>query len=126
MLCHALVQQMHEAVIVVDRAGIVRLWNPGAEALFGYPASHMLNGTLEPIIPERFRQAHNRGFERAIHSGDTRYHGQVMTTRAVHRDGSRLYVDLSFVLLRNGQGEVFGVCAVGRPGQKPQPAAEPA
>lgn len=113
-LHRAVVEQIHEAVIVVDRAGVVRIWNSGAESLFGHAAAEMLGGGLEAIVPERLWQAHDAGFQRAIDSGRTKYAGRVMTTRAVHKDGSRRYVDLSFTLLRDPAGAVIGVAAVGR------------
>jgi PAS domain-containing protein len=39
-----------------------------------------------------------------------------MTTRAVHKDGRRLYVDFSFSMLRDNGGAVVGALAAGRDG----------
>jgi PAS domain S-box-containing protein len=113
-LCERVVAQMHEAVIVVDCEEIVRLWNPGAENLFGYAADEMIGSNLDPIVPDRLRQAHTGGFRRAVATGHTKYDGKVMTTRSTHKDGSKIYVDLSFTLLRDDSGKVMGVCAVAR------------
>ena len=38
----------------------------------------------------------------------------MLTTRSVHKDGSKLYVELSFALLRDGSGAIVGSLAVGR------------
>jgi PAS domain S-box-containing protein len=38
----------------------------------------------------------------------------VLTTRSVHKDGRRLYVDLSFALLKNADGTMGGALAVAR------------
>lgn len=108
------VAQMHEAVIVVDREEIVRLWNAGAENLFGYAADEILGKNLDLIVPERLRQAHSSGFRKAVATGNTKYGGKVMTTRSVHKSGKKIYVDLSFSLLRDDGGKVMGVCAVAR------------
>ena len=110
----AVVEQINEAVIVVDREGIVRVWNAGAEAVFGHAAAEMLGGGLEAIVPERLWQAHDSGFRRAVESGQAKHAGRVMTTRAVHKSGARRYVDISFSMLRDADGAVFGVAAVGR------------
>lgn len=106
--------QMHEAIIVVDREEIVRLWNAGAENLFGYAANEILGKNLDLIVPERLRQAHSSGFRKAVATGNTKYGGKVMTTRSVHKSGEKIYVDLSFTLLRDDSGKVMGVCAVAR------------
>jgi PAS domain S-box-containing protein len=110
----AVVEQAPDAIIVTDRDGAIRVWNRGAETIFGYAAAEVLGANLDLIIPERLRAAHWAGFEKAIQTGETKYSGRVLTTRSVHKDGSRLYVDLSFGLVRDAGGTVTGVFAIGR------------
>jgi PAS domain S-box-containing protein len=113
-LFQAIVEQAPDAIIFADRAGAIRVWNRGAEAVFGYGAAEVLGNSLDVIIPERLRRAHWEGFRRAIDSGQTKYGDRVLTTRSVHKDGSKLYVDLSFGLIRNEVGAIAGALAVGR------------
>ena len=113
-VCQAIVEQAPEAVIFADRDGAIRLWNGGAETLFGYAASEVLGSSLDIIIPERLRAAHWEGFRRAVESGETKYSNRVLTTRSVHKNGARLYVDLSFGLVRDRSGAVAGAFAIGR------------
>jgi PAS domain S-box-containing protein len=110
----ALVEQMPVSIIVADREGSIRVWNRASEALFGHSASEALGRSLDIIIPEHLRAAHWAGFERSLASGTTKYVGQVMTTRAVHKDGRKLYVDFSFGMLKDAAGEVVGAIATGR------------
>ena len=109
-----LVEQAPDAMIYADGAGMIRIWNRAAETLFGYPATEVLGQSLDIIIPERFRSAHWSGFRRAMESGHTKYAGRVLTTRSVHKSGSKLYVDLSFGMVKNSAGSVVGALAVGR------------
>ncbi len=111
-----LFEQAPDALIFADVEGTIRLWNANAEALFGYARSEAIGQSLDLIIPERFRAAHWRGFERAITAKETRYHGRVLTTRAAHKDGRKLYVELGFALPRNAAGELIGVLASARDG----------
>lgn len=113
-LCDAILMQAADAIIFADRDGVIRLWNLGAEALFGFPAVEVIGSSLDVIIPERFRQAHWEGFRRAVTSGRTRHGNSVRTTAAVHKSGRKLYVDLSFGLVRDDSGSVIGSVAVGR------------
>nr|MBF0684815.1 PAS domain S-box protein [Pseudomonas sp.] len=113
-VCDRVIAHMQEAVIVVDRNEIVRLWNPGAEKLFGYAAHEALGRNLDLIVPERLRQAHSSGFRKAVDTGHTKYDGKVMTTRSTHKNGNKIYVDLSFALLRDDTGAIMGVSAVAR------------
>ena len=113
-LHRAIVEQSQDAIIFADREGIIRLWNRGAEIIFGYAASEAVGHSLDLIVPDRFRQAHNEGFRRAVASGMVRHDGRVLTTRSQHKYGSRLYVDLSFGLVKDESGAVTGAFAIGR------------
>ena len=110
----AIIEQAQDAVIFADREGVIRLWNRGAEVIFGYGASEAVGRSLDMIVPERFRAAHNEGYRRAMESGILRCDGRVLTTRSQHKYGSRLYVDLSFGVVRDEAGHVTGAFAIGR------------
>ena len=109
-----IVEQASEAVIFADRDGIVRLWNRGAETIFGVSAAEAIGRDLDMIIPERFRAAHNAGYRRAMESGQVRLGGRVLTTRSQHKNGDKLYVDLSFGLVKDDAGVPVGAFAIGR------------
>ena len=115
-LAEAILAQTPEAIVFADRDGLIRLWNHGAEVLFGFPAAEVIGTSLDVIIPERFREAHWAGYRRAIAAGQVRHGDRVRTTRAIHRFGHKLYVDLSFALVRDASGAVIGSVAVGRDG----------
>jgi PAS domain S-box-containing protein len=114
VLCHRIVAATSDAVIFADRDGLVRLWNRGAELVFGYSAPEVLGQSLDIIIPERLRRAHWEAFDRSLQTGQTKYTDRVLTTRSVHKSGARIYVDLSFGLVRDADGSVLGAFAIGR------------
>src|SRR6185436_106358 len=95
-LLQAVVEQAPDVMIYADREGAIRIWNRAAERMFGYAAAEVLGSNLDVIIPERFRAAHWAGFDKALETGATKYEGRALTTRSVHKDGSKLYVDLTF------------------------------
>ena len=110
----AIVAQAPVSIIVADREGRIVAWNRASEALFGHSAAEMMGQSLDVIIPEHLRAAHWSGFDKSLASGTTKYAGRVMTTRAVHKDGGKVYVDFSFELLKAADGSVIGAIAVGR------------
>ena len=105
---------MMEAVIHADRQGLIALWNPAAETMFGFSAAEAIGQSLDIIIPERLREAHWRGFHAAIASGKTRLNGRPTVTRALHKSGATLYVEMSFAMVCATSGEVIGSVAVAR------------
>ena len=90
---------MMEAVIHADRQGLIALWNPAAETMFGFSTAEAIGQSLDIIIPERLREAHWRGFNAAIASGRTRLNGRPTVTRALHKSGATLYVEMSFAMV---------------------------
>jgi PAS domain S-box-containing protein len=113
-LHQAIVEQSRDAIIFADREGVIRLWNRGAEIIFGYGAHEALGQRLSLIVPEKFRRAHDEGFRQAMEKGQLKHDGSVLTTRSQHKYGSQLYVDLSFGLLKDESGHVTGAFAMGR------------
>ncbi len=113
-LYQGVVEQLPDAVIVSDRHGVIRVWNRAAEALFGFAAAEAIGQSLDIIIPERFRAAHWNGFNQAAANGRTKLGSQVRTTRSMHKQGNKLYVDLSFGLVTDAAGSVVGAMAVAR------------
>ena len=77
-------------------------------------ADEAIGQSLDLIIPERLRSGHWRGFDAAMASGATRLHGHPTITRADHKSGARLYVEMSFALVRDGAGTVIGSVALAR------------
>ncbi len=113
-LTKAIVDQAPDAIIFVDPDGIIRIWNDGAERIFGHDAADVVGGTLDVIIPERLVRAHNDGFGHAMTTGQMKYVNKVLTTRSMHKDGSKLYVDLSFGMVHDPDGHILGALAIAR------------
>ncbi|MDP9424335.1 MAG: PAS domain S-box protein, partial [Pseudomonadota bacterium] len=54
-----------DAVVVMDRDGIVRAWNAHAHHIFGWSAAEAIGQNLgDLIVPPSLREAHHRGLDR--------------------------------------------------------------
>lgn len=102
-----------DAVIFADREGIIRSWNARAEAVLGYTAAEAIGRSLDLIIPEHLRAAHWAGYHAAITAGRTRHGGEAMVTRAMHKDGSKVYLEVAFGIVSGTQG-ALGALATAR------------
>ena len=105
---------MQEAVVYSDLQGIIRLWNTGAEHVFGFAAQEAIGQSVDIIIPEKLRKAHWAGFNKAVQHGDILSVPGARMTRALKKNGDALYVEMSFAMVRNGAGEMTGSLAVAR------------
>ena len=113
-LAELILEQTADAVIYSNRQGVIERWNKAATVLFGYEWMEANGQSLDLIIPESLRAAHWRGFEAAVTQGATRLHGRPTLTRAEHKSGTHLYVEMSFSLVTDELGNVLGSVAMAR------------
>ncbi|ANB75260.1 PAS domain S-box protein [Paraburkholderia phytofirmans] len=113
-LAELVIEQISDAVIFADCSETIARWNRAAETLFGYSANEAVGRKLDLIIPEHLRAAHSTGFGTAIANGTTRLHGRPTLTRATHKSGRKLYVEMTFALVKALDGTALGSAAVAR------------
>jgi PAS domain S-box-containing protein len=102
-----------DAIIVSDSDGIIRFWNPGAVRIFGFSSEEAVGQSLDIIIPENLRARHNAGFAETMRTGITRYgSGDILAVPALTKDGRRISVEFTIVLLRGDDGKVSGIAAI--------------
>jgi PAS domain S-box-containing protein len=108
-----LITDSPDAVVFADTEGRIGVWNAAAERIFGFSADEAMGQTLDIIVPERFREAHWKGFDRALGEKATKYAGQTLPTRAQRKDGTQIYVELGFAIVLV-DGEAVGALATAR------------
>lgn len=113
-LSENIIRCVDDALIFIDTAGVIRMWNPAAQALFGFTAAQALGQNVHLIIPMHLRDGHDRGFARAMQTGRCSHPGEVRTTRGLHQDGRKLYVAMSFSVVKDERGQVLGSAAMAR------------
>ncbi len=111
-LCQSIVEQVQFAVIFSDRDGVIRFWNAGAEAMFGYKAEETVGQSLDLIVPERQRARHWEGYHRVMTTGVTKYGREMLAVPALRKDGTRISIEFTIVLLHAPTGEMLGAAAI--------------
>ncbi len=109
-----ILEDVADALIYSDRSGTIVRWNRASRALFGFSAEEALGQNLDLIIPEHLRAAHWKGFEAAMASGSMRLAGRPTLTRALPKDGRKLYIEMTCALVRDAGGTVLGSVAMAR------------
>ena len=104
---HALIDASPLAIIAVGVDGLVQMWNPAAERIFGWRADEAVGRPL-PIV-----SADQRDEDHAHMAGAP--FGVALTgveTRRLRKDGALIDVSLSFSALRDATGAVTGVMTI--------------
>ena len=109
-----LLDQGPDAVIFAGTDGLIAYWNAAAERIFGHTSAAAMGQSLDIIIPEQYREAHWTAYDRALADGDTKYRGQSLATRSVRADGEKIYVELSFGIIKDAAGASIGAIATAR------------
>lgn len=111
-LSRRIVDEAQDAIIVADREGVIRLWNAGAQEMFGYGASEAVGQSLDLIIPDKLRGRHWDGYHRVMATGETKYGRELLSVPGQHKDGSRISLEFSIAMLRDEGGQVTGIAAI--------------
>lgn len=84
-------------LVVADaRSGRIVLWNPAAEAMFGYSAAEAAGRLIEALVPEGLLQRHRAGLSRFSATG----HGAIIDSHvlvelpALRKTGEKITVEL--------------------------------
>lgn len=85
-----------DAVVQMNAEGMITGWTKRAELIFGWSGEEVIGRVLhEVIVPQQYRDAHERGLRRFLQSGE----GHVLNTRieisGLHRDGYEFPIELS-------------------------------
>ncbi len=107
-LCQQIINGVGDASIFSDRDGIIRLWSPGAETVFGYTADQAIGQSLDIIVPEPLRQRHWDGYQQTMRTGVTRYARDLLAVPAIRSDGQRISIEFTIALVRDSEGTLIG------------------
>ncbi|QKQ27227.1 EAL domain-containing protein [Candidatus Reidiella endopervernicosa] len=92
----AIVSSSLDAIITADANGIITGWNEQASTIFGWSEQDTLGEVLSNlIVPERLREAHNHGLQRAAASSQVHELNRRVEVVGLNRDGQEFPVELS-------------------------------
>ena len=111
-LCQQIIDNSGDAIIFGDREGTVRLWNAGAEKIFGFRAEEIVGKSMDLIIPESLRERHWEGYDQTMRTGRTQYSRSLLAVPAIRKDGARISVEFTIVLIRDDDGNLLGPAAI--------------
>ena len=102
-----LVEASPLAIVAHDTEGVVDVWNPAAESLFGWEAGDV-RGEVLPVVPEENREELLEQHER-ISAGN---HLTGWETELQRKDGRRIPVRVSAAPIRDTDGDIVGTVAI--------------
>jgi PAS domain S-box-containing protein len=103
----SMMQLAKDAIVSVDAADRIVLFNRGAEEIFGYEAGEVMGQPLTMLMPERFRARHSEQLRRFMDSNETsRYMGNRSEIYGLRKDETEFPAEASISWFTLG-GETY-------------------
>lgn len=111
-----------EAIIGIDTADSIIVWNERAEDIFGWSASEVLGASLaETIIPARLRERHLHGLKRLMAGGQSELVYVRLRAPALGKAGNEFPIEFTIGPAREGDAYYFFAYVTAT--DRPQPPA---
>ena len=104
----AIVESSDDAIIGKDLSGVIRSWNRGAQAIFGYPAEEVLGKPVQVLFPPD-RIGEEDMIVRRIRQGEKVEHFETLRRR---KDGSDFPASVTISPIRDGHGTIVGASKI--------------
>lgn len=93
---NAFVKNTADALIAIDEQGVVELFNPAAEKMFGYKKEEVVGENVIMLMPESYRKKHEDGLKRYLNTGKARILGTgPIELEALRKDGTAFPIELT-------------------------------
>jgi PAS domain S-box-containing protein len=97
-----------DALIAINSEGKVISWNNAAESIFHYSKDEMMGQSLHAILPERFREMHDKGIARVNSGGERHVIGKAVQLAGRRKDGSEFPLELTLSAWSTKEGMNYG------------------
>lgn len=84
-----------DAIISIDADGVITLFNPAAEQVFGYRADEVLGRNVSMLMPAPYDLQHDAYIRRYQRTGEARAIGRIRAVQALRRSGEVFPIELS-------------------------------
>jgi len=103
----AYVKSAVDAVILIDDKGIIQLFNPAAEQMFGYRQDEVLGKNVNVLMPNPYCQEHDAYLQHYAKTGEKRIIGIGREVMAQRKDSSQFPIDLAISEMEVGGKKYF-------------------
>ena len=71
----AVLETMLDGLVIIDANGVVQVFNPACERLFGYRADEVVGHNIKMLVPKAHRRRHDGYLKRYRETGEPRIVG---------------------------------------------------
>lgn len=106
----SVVDGLADAIVTIDRRGVISSTNAATEALFAYPPGTLVGRSVSELMPPEYRAQHSSGMQRVAAGGESRLARRWLTLEGLTQDGERFPLELYiYPIERDGQPAFAGI-----------------
>jgi len=95
-LSRSIIETANDSFIAIDEKGLIIEWNKKAEDMFGWKRADVSGKVLSQIIiPEKFREAHERGLKHYLDTGEGPVLGKTIELEALRKEGKEFPIEIT-------------------------------
>ncbi|MGP0565470.1 MULTISPECIES: response regulator [unclassified Nitrospina] len=107
----AIVETMLDPLVVIDERGAIEVFNPAAQATFGYEPSEVIGKNVSMLMPEPHQASHDEAIARYRNTLQPTILGELREEFGRHRDGTVFPVELLInEMVIDGERRFVGIC----------------
>jgi two-component system sensor kinase FixL len=103
----AIFETLTDAVVIIDEQGVIQLFSPAAERLFGYGADEVTGRNVAALMPSPYRERHDNYLEHYRRTGEKRIIGIGRVVVGQRKDGTTFPMELAVGEMRLDAGRAF-------------------
>src|SRR5262245_16892430 len=103
----AVLGTIRDAIISIDRCGVITLFNPAAEQVFGYTAEEVLGQNVTMLMPPPYCDEHDDYLRCYQRTGEARAIGRIRSVQGRRKSGATFPVELSVSESRVGSEVLY-------------------
>lgn len=103
----AILDNALDGIITINSTGIIDTFSPGAETIFGYRAEEVIGRNVNVLMPMPHRALHDGYIQAYVATGKRKVIGRRVEMDGLHKNGSRIPVELGISELFLGGNRMF-------------------
>ena len=91
----AIVENVVDGIVTIDEKGIIELFNPTAEKIFGYSAKEVIGKNISMLMPQPYQSEHDGYLQSYQETGDAKIIGLKREVWGLRKDRSVFPMELA-------------------------------
>lgn len=97
------IESLPDAVVIVDRNGIINYTNSHIKELFGYTEAELVGKEIEVLIPERYRVRHKEHVKEYFKNPTRNVMSGHRSLKSLRKDGTEFEADVALAPITDGK-----------------------